>query len=442
MTPPTRRALVIGGGVGGLSSAIELRRRGWEVRLWEAQEALGGMMRPFQFRGVRCDLGSHRLHASALEEPLLRELAPELGLATRRRNGRIVLGGRHIPYPLRLGGLLRGLGPRRAAAFCAGAAWERRPRLDRWETDRTRPDAPDEGFERFVVRRVGWAAYDGFYRPYAEKVWGIPPSGLSRTVAKKRVSTARPTRHLLKRAAGTFLYPQRGMSRLVSSLAACAHAAGVDIDCGRSMRAPSDATGSDVDLVLHSGYLKAIAPETTLDHLGLYLVFLALPTSRLGDVDTWYVPEGDYWFGRVSEVGNFSEQPGRAGETVICVEIPEGAWGREADFEERLPELREQLERAGILPRGLRPSQARQMYMPNVYPMYRRGWTDTWTRTLHDIAGTGRVMPVGRQGLFLHCNIDHCMRVSRAAAEHLERGGSVTDWPRVAASFLDLRVRD
>ena len=49
--------------------------------------------------------------------------------------------------------------------------------------------------------RVGGPAYEAFYRPYAEKVWGIDPTELSQTVAKKRLSTTAPWR-LVASAAG------------------------------------------------------------------------------------------------------------------------------------------------------------------------------------------------------------------------------------------------
>jgi NADPH-dependent glutamate synthase beta subunit-like oxidoreductase/Pyruvate/2-oxoacid:ferredoxin oxidoreductase delta subunit len=39
------RVAVVGGGPAGLSAAFQLRRRGWQVTLWEATGALGGLMR-------------------------------------------------------------------------------------------------------------------------------------------------------------------------------------------------------------------------------------------------------------------------------------------------------------------------------------------------------------------------------------------------------------
>jgi NADPH-dependent glutamate synthase beta subunit-like oxidoreductase/Pyruvate/2-oxoacid:ferredoxin oxidoreductase delta subunit len=39
------RVVIVGGGPAGLSAAFQLRRRGWQVTLWESTPALGGLMR-------------------------------------------------------------------------------------------------------------------------------------------------------------------------------------------------------------------------------------------------------------------------------------------------------------------------------------------------------------------------------------------------------------
>jgi hypothetical protein len=52
------------------------------------------------------------------------------------------------------------------------------------------------------------------------------------------------------------------------------------------------------------------------------------------------------------------------------------------------------------------------------------------------------VLPIGRQGLFLHCNIDHCIEVAHEAVRHLLEGGDARTWTARASRFLDVRVRD
>lgn len=437
-----RRAVVAGGGVTGLAAALLLRRAGLEVELHEAADRTGGMVRPAPFRGVGCDLGSHRLHPEALAEPLLREISRAVPFESRPRRGRIVLGGRHLPYPLSPLGLLHGLGPARAASFAAGWLGRRSP-LARWEQDRTltgRDAGFDEGYDAFVRARVGDAAYEAFYRPYAEKVWGVHPTALSRTVAKKRLSTTRPAALLARglRGGERYTYPTGGMAALLAALDRMARQAGVRVLTGR--RATRD---TDADAVVWTAPLGQLAPGHGLRHRGLYLLFLAFPVPRISDVETFYVPERAYWFGRVSEASNYSDSMHNRRESVLCVEIPEGAWGPGRDFTAQVPELVDQLREAGILPRTApAPVEARQVWLPGVYPVYERGWQARWTAALREATADGRTVPTGRQGLYLHCNIDHCLETARAAADHVTARRGADAWVAQASPYAELRVRD
>lgn len=434
----TRKAIVGGGGVAGLAAAWQLRQLGWQVEVHEASDALGGMLAPVAFRGIDCDVGAHRLHPEAMGEPLLRALAAQVPFEARPRVGRILLGGKQFAYPLSLPGLLAGLGVERAVR-CAGDLLRQRARFRAWEAERG-ADAIDQGYEAFVLRRAGRSAYEAFYRPYAEKVWGLPPSELSQTAAKQRVSSSRPLRAALTRQASTFLYPRGGMAALLGALERLTRAAGVVVHTGR----PLDLARADADAVLHAGHFgDVVGARDTWSHRGLYLVYLAVPLPHLGPVDTWYAPESRWWFGRVSDVRRFSPDAGHPDETVLCCEIPEGRWGQGRDFVADLPVLVEQLQAAGILPPGVAPVAATQRYVPSVYPLYRRGWVPAWRQALADLAARdARVLPIGRQGLYLHCNVDHALATAQAAVQHLAGGGDGATWPQRAEAFLGLRVRD
>lgn len=439
------RALVVGAGITGLSAALLLARRGLAVELWEAEAEPGGLLAPVRFRGREHDRGSHRVHPEA--HPLVLELTREEGWQARPRRGLLRLAGRSLPYPPDPIRFLRALGPRAAAALAAGYAL--RPgalrRSLRWEEERV--SGADEGFERFVLSRVGGAAYRAFYRPYVEKVWGVAPDELSQSVAKRRVSTTSPLRALRGGAragsAASFLYPRRGMAGLVRRLRDEAIALGVDLR--HDKRATLDELrDAPHEHVLFSGHLGDLVPEAGLEHRGLYLLHLAVPDDAvLGDADTWYAPEARYWFGRVSRPDAFSDDYAREGERVLCVEIPEGRWGRGRDFLAHLDVLRAQLAGARVLRPGAPVLDAVQTYLPRVYPLYRVGWRAAFSRALRALVEADpRVLPIGRQGLFLHCNIDHCVHIAGDAAEHVVGGGDSSSWAKRAADYHELRVRD
>ncbi len=442
MTSPV---LVVGGGVAGLGAAVLLARAGVACEVLEAGSRVGGLLDPVWFEGVPCDRGSHRVHADAV--PLLFELTRDARWSERPRRGVLVLGGRHLPYPLAPWSFARALGARTTTRMAMG--WAMRPRrferFRAWERDRG-ASGDDEGFEDFVLSRVGEAAYARFYRPYVEKVWGLDPSQLSRSVARQRVSTASPLAALWHARTtalrpATYRYPEGGAGALIDSLRAACERAGVVIRTGvtvdqRSLRAMPH------ERVIHTGHLRDMTGSRALTHRGLYLVHVALPPGTLDDTDTWYVPDARYWFGRVSQPARFSPSLRASHADVLAVEIPEGRWGEGRDFTRDADTVMAQLRDAGIVPRGARCEAMAQTWIADVYPMYVRGWGAVWARELDAVRALGRVFPAGRQGLFLHCNMDHALRIAADAVEHLCAGGSASAWIDRCARYLDLRVRD
>lgn len=174
--------LVAGAGISGLYAALLLARQGRAVRVIERAARAGGLAGAETFRGIRCDLGSHRLHPTALDRPLFREIDAARPFLRRPRRGVVLFNDRRVPYPPTAIAMLGALGARASAALAFGLITRTRQRraFAAWERDRA-ADEDDVGFERFVRARVGGPAYETFYRPYAEKVWGsIPRSCRSR----------------------------------------------------------------------------------------------------------------------------------------------------------------------------------------------------------------------------------------------------------------------
>src|SRR5436190_1771325 len=129
--------VVVGGGISGLYAALLLARAGRRVRILERAGRTGGLAGSERFRGLPCDLGSHRLHPGALDQPLFREMAAREPFLSRPRRGVLLFRGRRIPYPPTGGSILRALGVRRALSLGISLVGGRRRRaLASWEGDR------------------------------------------------------------------------------------------------------------------------------------------------------------------------------------------------------------------------------------------------------------------------------------------------------------------
>src|SRR5690606_27342764 len=79
------RAVVIGGGVGGLACAIDLQRRGVEVHLLERAGAVGGKMRQVRVGGQQIDAGPTVLTMRWVFEGLFADAGTSLAEQVRLR---------------------------------------------------------------------------------------------------------------------------------------------------------------------------------------------------------------------------------------------------------------------------------------------------------------------------------------------------------------------
>ena len=78
-SPSNEKVLIIGSGIGGLSTAIILAKLGYDVTVIEKNKQPGGMLRSFVRHGVQCNVGVHYLGALA-EGQVLRRCFDYLGI--------------------------------------------------------------------------------------------------------------------------------------------------------------------------------------------------------------------------------------------------------------------------------------------------------------------------------------------------------------------------
>ncbi|MCO6450573.1 MAG: FAD-dependent oxidoreductase, partial [Caldilineales bacterium] len=173
--------ILLGGGVAGLATGLELARRGRQVTVIEKAKVVGGLARTLVYGNFRFDIGGHRFHSHKPE--IVNWVQNLLGADLLRvpRISHIYLQDKFVDYPLRFPNALSIFSPAQAARILAsyGAATARH-RLNGREVDIS--------FEDWVVHRFGRAMFDVFFGPYTEKVWGISCQELSADWAAQRIS--------------------------------------------------------------------------------------------------------------------------------------------------------------------------------------------------------------------------------------------------------------
>ncbi len=218
-------AAVLGAGLTGLTAAYVLRRNGVPVRVLEADRVLGGASRTVPYDGFRFDLGGHRFYTK--NQRVLDLVKNLLGdeLITVDRVSRIYLDGKFVDYPLSFFNALTGLGAGRSLAVAGSYAAQkilRAPLLHHRTEERT--------FEQWVVNRFGRRLYEIYFKPYSEKVWGIPCSQLGADFAAQRIkgmsfraalrSMLLPSKDAPATLASRFIYPRLGFGRIPEQMAA------------------------------------------------------------------------------------------------------------------------------------------------------------------------------------------------------------------------------
>jgi protoporphyrinogen oxidase len=449
---PSRDYVVLGGGLAGLTIAREIARAGHSVAVVEQAPIVGGLARTVRVEGFSFDLGGHRFHSN--NPDVVGWLHDLLGgdLLRVERRSRIHLNGRFIDYPIRLAQATTAFGMRRGASigvsYLAAAALADR--------------AKAVTFEDWVVSRFGRGLFDLYFRPYTEKVWGVPCERLSADWAAQRIglpsltqallSSLRPGRVPPATIVREFHYPRRGYGVISERLAEAIVGPERDVMTGTSVEAlrfghdsasvsvrTSDGARTSIDCarVISTVPVRSLltalsedpesarlASQTTLAYRGLLLVFLALDRPRVTD-DTWtYFPAPTTLFGRCHEPRNWSvAMVPNEGVTSLALEVfcspGEEAW---STADRTLIDVAvRQLEELGWIRSGevLGGWVQRE---PHAYPVYLLDYRAQLESIRGALQRWPRLSLLGRTGSFQYLNADGIVEAAFALARQLGIG--------------------
>ena len=431
--PPT---IVLGAGIAGLTAGLELARRGAEVVILEKNAHAGGLARTLSLDGFRFDLGGHRFHSN--NPQVVRWVQELLGdeLQVVERASHIYINGRFVDYPLRMPGALRAFPPGEAA----------RMGLSYLRAALRRSDGEDRSFEDWVVRRFGRRVFEAFFRPYTEKVWGVPCDRISADWAAARIGIPSlwqafrqslfPPKTPPATAVSRFYYPKAGFGAIPKAIARAFEQRGGRILTGASVRnirpeaggfSLSAETAEGERLTFEAGRVVSTVPlpvllgampegsgaqealaANRLDYRGLICVFLTIARPQVS-ADSWtYFPGQDLVFGRTHEPKNWSrEMVPEPDMTSLCAEIytspGEPAW--QQPDEALASRVAADLQRVGWLGEG-DVSDALVVRIPYAYPVYDLEYSEKLKRLRGFLGQWKHLHLVGRTGAFRYMNSD------------------------------------
>ena len=270
---------IVGGGISGLAAAYELQRRGLGVRLLEASDRLGGVIRSDRFDGWVVDGGPDSL---LVQKPAAVALCRELRIADRLvstltpRTAYILRDGRLHPLPE---GSFLGF-PLRVSALANSSLFSLRGKL-RMACEVLIPrneDDEDESIASFVRRRFGHEAVDYLAEPLLAGIHAGDVDRLSvRALFPRLVDAERQSGSIIRafRALRMKLSPQGAFVSLPGGVAEL-------VDALVAAIAPETVLlGTRVTDVRHAG---TFVLESTSGAVQARAVILALPAYAAGGV--------------------------------------------------------------------------------------------------------------------------------------------------------------
>jgi protoporphyrinogen oxidase len=418
---------VLGGGPAGLAAGLYGRRAGLDVRLLEANDAVGGNARTLQLGPFRYDTGAHRFHDK--NDEITADVQALLGDDLRRVDApsQICWRGRRIDFPLAPYDLLRKL----PFSLIAKIAREQ------FSIPRYADDAAH--FAEMAHDSYGETLANLFLLNYTEKLWGADATRLSPRVAGDRLEgldlktffleafggRKDKARHL----DGSFYYPRHGYGQIAEATAdalgrphirtgariTALHHTGdriTHVEVNEAKTLDVERVVSTLPLTLVIRLLTPSAPAPLQDLAGsirfrhLRLAVLGLNTPRLTPNASLYFPSRHIPFTRLYEPKNRSPYMAPDDQTVVVLELPcdrhDAAWTQSSDT------LRESA-RALLTAQGLTRTPEVVTFddrtVPFAYPILELGSHDTAERLRDYLNRFDNLHLLGRSARFRYTHV-------------------------------------
>lgn len=398
-----KKIAILGAGIAGLSSGWLLKQRGIEFKVFEKQSYVGGLARSFVWNGFYCDFAAHRLFTT--DENVLHELLKLVPMGRHVRRSKIYLRGHWLRDPLDV----LELSTRLSISERINILW----------TYLFRPkNLPEDCFESYVLKRYGKGLYGYFFKPYTEKLFGIPGGEISVLWARQKVRLANPLdtlRENTKTKFQYFYYPiHKGYGAIADALYANIQE---QVHCnvtvkgietkdnritaieyeqdGKIVREEFDAVISTLPLTITG---RMLGYHLSLKYKKVETVYLHINRSLLSDYHWIYFIDDSVVINRMVEFKNMGSVDTPEATTVVCAEVTQ-------EHENLVEKVIQDLIRVGLLQRSnvLDALVVREEF---AYPVYDRAYNEVLESAQEELGQYGNLFTIGRAAEFRHREVD------------------------------------
>ncbi len=428
-----KRILILGGGLTGLSAAIELSCAPVNWLLLEKEETAGGLARSDELNGYTFDKTGHWLHLQNedIRNDIMKWTSGEM-MEVKRKScsfSRGVLTG--YPFQVHLHGHEPAL-----ILECLKGLWEIKLGT------RKKP----AHFREFIYQNFGRGIAENFLIPYNEKLWGVNTEDITSEWCKGFVPVP-PVENVIAGAVGAdlpemgynvkFLYPEKGgIGELPKALLRMLPQESVLTSCPvekvdhRKKRAYAGGEWLDYSTMISTAPLPDLAdmlvapPQSVMRNSRMlraspvvYLDVAVKPRVKM-DYHWVYLPDREYPFYRVGVYSNAAPHMAPANGSSLYVEMADRdvSGGKNAVVQKALPALCSM----GLLDSAEDILFTRLNVIPHGYVIYDHNRRRALTSLLRFFRGQG-IYSCGRYGSWIYSSMeDSILEGRRTAADALK----------------------
>lgn len=462
--------VILGGGSAGLSAAVRLIDGGYSnVVVVEKEGSVGGLASSFRFGEYKLDYGPHAFHSKKdTTDEIFKRFCPD-GYYDIYMKANLLLHGKYFEYPLKFA----------QAAISLPLLFSIKMLADYFiaQVKRLFVKNPEVSFETWGVKRYGRTMYDAAFGNYSSKVWGTPTSQLHWKMAKQKLPDLNFFELVLEAIGGkgakqkilysSYYYPKGGIGKAFEGMEHYITRYGGKIfKKSKSVEIQLNNKG-EVKTVVVDGYqgnqtipcsfliptipipdtIKIIRPSppsevllaaNKLNYRDLILVMIEIDMSNVTNQIMIYLLDKNFAFNRIGEQKNLDSTMIPKNKTVLCMEMcadADGSLYNSSDsflFElakKDLSKLNKVSEEkiTGYFIRRL----------SHCYPVYDLTYDVNLDCVLNYLLNIPNVVPLGRQGLFIHNDMHDSMKMGIEGADFILSGQDKSVWIEKAQGYLN-----
>jgi protoporphyrinogen oxidase len=471
----TKKAIIIGAGITGLSAGWKLSEVGYKVKVIEKENHTGGMASTFIYKDCYLDLGPHKIF-TVLDDIMkeIEKLYKEEGLLLVKKTSRVRLLGKYLRFPMGFKDIFLGLN------FFLGLKCGFGYFISIIRNIFIRSSIIS--YEDWVIKHFGKTIYNLILGPYANKIWGDPLT-LSKELAETRIA-APSLMEMIKQIlfskkekspvinAEYFFYPHKGGSgSLIEKMVEKIKSHGGEIILSRSIKSfdflnwkikkilydnGENEIIDDDDIIIGTipipqlvTILNSIISNEAKYAAGklkfrkLLLLYLIINEDRIIPENWLFFPESKYRFNRVFEQKSFNMAMVPAGKTVVCFEITCGeddillSKTDQEIYQEILPQINEaEIIKGKIIEYFIKK-------LEYAYPVYDISYNEHLTKFMREIDKVTNFYSVGRQGGYSYTGMADSMHIGISTAQFiLDKKNRMSEWPDYSQQFYKYKVVD